>query len=121
MSFGRYCDANRHASLGVGNRRLRDQSRYDWLATAIHRKITAVHDVMVVVSSGLENSSSDHDDEYGRMLKINACNPLAGELVELRFTIRQLGGQDLFSDEYEDNDPDEQDEVERNSKNRSFL
>lgn len=83
---------------------------------SIHSKIMSVHDVMVVVSYGLENSPTEYDEQYGRVLKRNACNPLCGELVELRFTIRQLGGHDLFPDV-----DDDQDEEERNSNDRSFT
>lgn len=82
----------------------------------IHDKLDSVFDVMIVVWKGLEDSPLGHDEEAARVLQKYATDPLYGEMVELRYTIRQLGAADLFAEtEYE-----EEDEDARNSSDRSF-
>jgi len=85
----------------------------------IYDKIKSVMDVMVVISNALEESDTEHNEEMGRVLRRHACNPLYGETVELRFTIKQLGGRELFALS-DDEGNDEIDEEERNSTDRSF-
>ncbi len=85
----------------------------------IHNKIESIMDVMIICTNSLQRDDTEQNEEMGNVLQKHTLDPLFGELVELRYTIRQLGGNNLFAlTKHEDADEDEE---SRNTNDRSFA